>query len=273
MGTNTVGKKRIGLALSGGGWRGIAHIGVLKSLEKHGIQIDYIAGTSIGALVGGLFDYFGNADDLEKFFLNFGYRDLFKTTADPKLRNGLLNGKKLEKYINQLTNNKMVEDLKIPYCAVASDMLSGESHYIKKGSLSEAIRTSISIPLVFQPVKKDGMRLIDGGASENVPVRCVKEMGADIVIGVYVNSAFFPVKEDEVNTSAKIAVVSARVMLNKMSESLLSEADIQIKPRIAKKNSDTGLGYFLKFVREKDLIKTGEEATEILINEIKDKIR
>lgn len=268
MGKNVKNRKSVGLALGGGGWRGIAHIGVLKVLEQHNIPIDYIAGTSIGSLVGGLYDYFGSAQELEKFILKFGYRDLFKATSDPKLKNGLLSGEKLVNYLNKLTKNTRIEDLPIPFCAVTSDMISGNSHYIKNGKLSEAIRASISIPLVFRPVKSKGMYLIDGGATENIPVNCLKAMGADITIGVHVNSAFFPVSEKDVSSSAKIAVVSARIMLNKMSERLLSQADIAIEPKIPKKVSGSGLGYFLNFVKEKGLIRTGEEAANQVINKI-----
>ncbi|MBW6441901.1 patatin-like phospholipase family protein [Patescibacteria group bacterium] len=265
--------KKIGLALSGGGWRGLAHVGVLKVLEENNIPIDYIAGASAGALMGGLYCYFGNSTDLEKFILDFGYKDLFKIISDPKMKSGLLKGRKITDYLKQATNNSDIENLKIPFCAVASDIISGESYYMSKGNLAEAIKTSGSIPLVFQPSKIDGKVLIDGGATENVPVKCVKEMGADFVIAVSVNTAYFPVKEEDVNSSTKIAVVSTRTMLKKLSEILASEADIVIEPKISKKKVGVGVSYFLEFVREKDIIKVGEKATAESIQEIKRKIK
>ena len=266
-------RKKIGLALSGGGWRGLTHVGVLKILEENNIPIDFIAGTSAGALIGGLYCYFGNSKDLEKFILDFGYRDLFKIISDPRLKSGLLKGKKFQNYLNKVTKNSDVEDLKIPFCAVATDILSGNPYYIKKGDLAKAIKASVSIPLLFTPSKTDGKVLIDGGAIENVPVRCVKEMGADFVIAVSVNTAYFPVKEGDVNSSAKIAVVSTRAMLKQMSEMLASEADIIIEPKISKKKVEMGVSYFLEFVREKDIIKIGERTTQDKLKDIIKKIK
>ena len=131
-------KKKIGLALSGGGWRGLAHIGVLKVLEENNIPIDFIAGTSAGALVGGLYSYFGNSKDLEEFVLKFGYKDLFKIVADPKLKSGLIKGDRLIRYLNKLTDNANIEDLRIPFRAVSTDLLTGKTYYFKKGNIEYA---------------------------------------------------------------------------------------------------------------------------------------
>lgn len=269
MKTNKNKKKvKIGLALSGGGWRGLAHVGVLKVLEKYNIPIDLIAGSSAGALFGGLYSYYGNSKDLEEFIIKFGYRDLFKIIADPKLKSGLIKGRNMIKYLNKHTEKALIEDLKVPFTAVASDVLTAKSYYFKKGNLSEAIKTSASIPLLFQPTIKGDMVLIDGGATENVPVRCAKDMGADIVIAVSVNTAYFPLEKSQVKTSTNLAVASARTVLDRFSEILSNEADITIKPKISKKKVEVGISYFLEFVREKDIIKTGEKAAEDKIEEI-----
>ncbi len=265
--------KKVGVALSGGGWRGLAHVGVLKVLEKNNIPIDFIAGSSAGALVGGLYSYFGNAEELEKFIIKFGYRDMLKIVSDPKLKSGILKGNKMIKYLNEITKNANIEDLKIPFQAVSTDILTAKSFYFKEGNLAEAIKASASIPLIFQPTKKDGMVLIDGGATENVPVRCAKNMGADFVIASSVNTIYFPLREDEVNTSGKIAIASTRTMLNTLSEILAKEADIIIEPKVLRKKVKIAVSYFLEFVREKDIIKIGEQATEELIPTIIEKIR
>ena len=188
-------RKKVGLALSGGGWRGIAHVGVLKALEENNIPIDFIAGTSAGALFGGLYSYFGNYKELENFVTKFGYRDLFKAVGDPRMRKGILKGQRMIKYLNELTNHAKIEDLKIPFSAVTTDLLTAKPHYIRNGNLSEAIRASISIPMLFQPLNKNGMKLVDGGIVENLPIKCVKDMGAKIVIAVDVNTAYFPLKK------------------------------------------------------------------------------
>jgi NTE family protein len=267
-------RKKVGLALSGGGWRGIAHIGVLKALEENNIPIDFIAGTSAGALFGGLYSYFGNYKELENFVTKFGYRDLFKAVVDPRIRGGFLKGQKMVKYLNDLTNHAKIEDLKIPFSAVTTDLITSNTHYIRDGKLSEAIRASVSIPLVFRPVNKDGMKLVDGGVTENIPIKCVKDMGADIVIATNVNTTVFPVTEKDLNSTRKIAAISARAVLNTLSDVLSLEADVLIEPKIKSKNKTSfGVSYFLEFVKEKDIIKTGEEATKESMKDIKKFLR
>ena len=266
-------KKKIGLALSGGGWRGIAHVGVLKALEENNIPIDFIAGTSAGALFGGLYSYFGNYKELENFVIRFGYRDLFKAVGDPRIRGGFLKGQKMIKYLNELTNHAKIEDLKIPFSAVTTDLLTAKPHYMRNGNLSEAIRASISIPMLFQPLNKDGMKLVDGGIVENLPIKCVKDMGAEIGIAVDVNTAYFPLKENDLNSTKKITMASIRAVLNKVSESLSLEADVLIEPKISKNKDSSGVRYFLEFVKEKDIIKTGYESTEKSVKKIKSLLR
>lgn len=265
--TNT--RKKVGLALSGGGWRGMAHIGVLKVLEKNNIPIDFIAGTSAGALMGGLYSYYGNIDQLEEFVLKFGYKDLFKMITDPRLKTGIIKGQKIIKYINEKTNYVNIEDLKIPFSAVASDLVSGKPYYFKKGSLAEAIRTSISIPLLFQPTQKDGMILIDGGATENVPVNCLKEMGAEYIIASNVNSGIFPLGPGMIKNAGNIALVSTRTMLNTLSDILTSQVDFAIESKIPIEKMKIGVGYFLEFIKEKEVIAIGERAAESSIKELK----
>jgi len=136
--------------------------------------------------------------------------------------------------------------------------------------LSEAIRASVSIPLIFRPVNKNGMKLVDGGVTENVPIKCVKDMGADIIIAVDVNTAYFPVTEKDLNSTRQIAVVSARAVLNTLSDFLSLEADVLIEPKVNSKNKTSiGVGYFLEFVKEKDIIRVGEESAEKSMKEIK----
>lgn len=262
-------RKKVGLALSGGGWRGMAHIGVLKVLEKNNIPIDFIAGTSAGALMGGLYSYYGNIEQLEDFVIKFGYKDLLKMITDPRLKTGIIKGQKIINYINGKTNNVNIEDLKIPFVAVASDLITGKPYYFKKGNLAEAIRTSISIPLLFQPSHKDGMVLIDGGATENVPVNCVKEMGANFVIASNVNSGFFPIKQDTIKNAGNVALVSTRTMLNSLSDILTAQADFAIESKIPIEKMKIGVGYFLEFIKEKEVIAIGEKAAEKSIEELK----
>jgi len=190
--------------------------------------------------------------------------------GDPRIRGGFLKGQKMIKYLNELTNHAKIEDLKIPFSAVTTDLITSKSHYIRDGKLSEAIRASVSIPLIFRPVNKNGMKLVDGGVTENVPIKCVKDMGADIIIAVDVNTAYFPVTEKDLNSTRQIAVVSARAVLNTLSDFLSLEADVLIEPKVNSKNKTSiGVGYFLEFVKEKDIIRVGEESAEKSMKEIK----
>ncbi|KKS02123.1 MAG: Phospholipase, patatin family, partial [candidate division WWE3 bacterium GW2011_GWC2_41_23] len=152
--------KKVGLALGSGGWRGLAHIGVIKVLEKNGISIDYITGSSVGALIGGLYAYYGSVDELEKIVENIRYRDMINALSDPRAELGLLKGNKFVAFLEGYLKGAKIEDLKIPFKAATTDILTGETVYLEKGNLATAIRASISIPLVLAPVEIEGRKLV-----------------------------------------------------------------------------------------------------------------
>jgi len=174
-------KPKIGIALSGGAARGIAHIGILKILEKEKIPIDYVAGTSIGALIGGLYCTGINTKHMEKIISTTKWRKLVDFTI-PKT--GLMAGKKIERYIESLVQNKDFKDLKIPLSIIATELNRGEKIVFNQGNLTKAIKASISFPGVFEPMIDDESIFVDGGLVDPIPVDVVKEMGADIVIAV-----------------------------------------------------------------------------------------
>ncbi len=182
-------QKRVGLALGGGSARGWAHVGVIKALTEAGIPIHCIAGTSIGSLVGGFYAS-GSLDNLERFAKEMKWNTVLRYLDVKIPRQGLLEGKKILKFLRETLKIKRVENLSIPYCAVATDLVTGEEIRIRKGNLVEAIRASISIPGLFDPIKKQGRWLVDGGLVNPVPVNAVRAMGADIVIAVDLNHEF-----------------------------------------------------------------------------------
>ncbi|MFC1624941.1 patatin-like phospholipase family protein [Patescibacteria group bacterium] len=263
--------KKVGLALGSGGWKGLAHVGVIKTLEKAGIPIDYVAGSSAGSLIGGLYSSFGNSEKLENFFLNFGYRDLLKIFSDPHLKSGLLKGDKAAKYLNKITKDKDIEDLDIKFCSVSTDLITGKTVYIRHGNLAQSIRASCSVPILFDPQKRRGKILIDGASTEPVPVRAVREMGADFVIAVNLNTGLFPMKEEDFVYKTRILLATNRAMIDKLAEYNCREADVVITPRISKQKfiSKLRLEWFLKFVKEKEVIEDGVEAAEKKITMIK----
>lgn len=177
-------KPKVGLALGSGGARGIAHVGVLDVFEKENIPIDYIAGSSMGSLVGALFALGHSATDLEELASLFK-RKYFVDFTVPKM--GLINGKRIEELIYMLTQGKNIEDLEIPLSIVTTDLQKGRSVILDSGSISKAVRASISIPGIFVPVQYDGKILVDGGIVDRVPIQAVRNMGADIVIAVDVS--------------------------------------------------------------------------------------
>ena len=180
-------KQKIGLALGSGSARGWAHIGVIEALTEAGVEIDCVAGTSIGAVVGAVFAS-GNLDSLKEVVLQFDWKQIlgFLDVVFPK--SGLIDGKKVTDFLRHHMQEKAIGDLATPFCAVSTNLADGQEVVISKGDLIEAVRASISLPGIFTPVKKDGMVLIDGGLVDPVPVSVVRAMGADYVIAVDLNS-------------------------------------------------------------------------------------
>ena len=181
--------KKLGLALGGGGARGCAHIGILKSLTLAGIRIDYIAGTSIGSVVGGAFAS-GDIERFEKYLLEVKWTDVVRhfDLGVPHL--GLFKGNKLVKLLEQLITRKKFNQLNLPLLVVATNLDTGEEVRIGRGKVIDAIRASIAIPGIFTPFKKGKQYLIDGGVVNPMPVDAVREMGAEIVIGVDLSYEF-----------------------------------------------------------------------------------
>ena len=176
--------KKIGLALGGGAARGLAHIGVLKALVENNVPIDVIAGTSIGALVGACFAKDGEINTLEEIVLNIDWRQL-ALLLDPNLallKKGFIHGEKIKELLCSIIGDIEFKDLKIPFRVIATDVITGKEVVIDSGSVTEAVRASISIPVIFTPVKFENKFLVDGGIVNPVPVNIVRNMEAEIII-------------------------------------------------------------------------------------------
>lgn len=178
-------KLKIGLALSGGAVWGISHIGVLKAFEDNQIPISFIGGTSIGALIGALYAAGMTVAELESLALNTQWKDISKLSL---LFRGLLSNEPMEQYIENLVGNLTFDDLKIPFQAVATDLITGEEVILKSGKLATALRATTAIPGIYQPVQIENKTLVDGGIVNNVPIQMVRNMGADLVVGVSLSS-------------------------------------------------------------------------------------
>ncbi len=180
---NNMGKKKIGLALGGGGARGLAHIGVLKVLEENNIHIDYISGTSMGAIIGAMYSSQPNIKKIEKEVLELDWKSLFDYSIPTR---GLIKGEKIEKFLREKLGNLEFKDLKIPLLITAFDLLEKREVVFSKGDLVKAIRASISIPGFFVPVTNNGRILVDGGLVDSIPTE-ILDKKTDIILAVNVN--------------------------------------------------------------------------------------
>lgn len=176
----------IGVALGCGSARGLAHIGVLKVLEKNQIPIDVITGTSMGAFIGGVYASGVSVEDMEEISLSTDWKLTAKMFAPTISFSGFVDGKRIKEFLINFIGNKNIEDLDKKFACVSTDILTGEEVVIDKGPLIDAIRASISIPAVFTPVYYGNRYLVDGGIVNPVPVDLARKMGADIVIAVNV---------------------------------------------------------------------------------------
>lgn len=179
--------KNIALVLSGGGARGMAHIGVIEELMKRGYKITSIAGTSMGALIGGVYAK-GKLDEFKNWITSLDQLEVFKLVDLTLGKGGLVKGEKVLNKMKEFIPDSNIEDLPIPYSATAVDIIKHEEVVFRSGSLYEAIRASIAIPTVFTPVKKDGATLVDGGVMNNVPITNIKRTEGDQLVVVYVNA-------------------------------------------------------------------------------------
>jgi NTE family protein len=285
---------KIGLVLSGGAARGLAHVGVLKALEEQGIHIDAIAGTSMGAVIGGLYASGYKIDELEKLALSIDWQEAlsdsparedvpFRRKQDDRdflvrqklsfrddgslgLPLGVIQGQNLALLLESLlAHSSDVRDfdkLPIPFRAVATDIVSGEKVVFRKGHLPQVIRASMSIPAVFAPVEINGQLLVDGGMVDNIPVDVAREMGVDLVIVVDIGTPLRGRKE--LNTVFDILNQSITLMTRSNSEvqlATLKPDDVLIKPSLASIGATD-------FGRSEEIINAGYRATQILENRL-----
>jgi len=258
---------KIGLALGSGSTRGYAHIGVIKILEKNKIPIDFIAGTSVGAMIGSVYAFCKNSHKLEKIILSPSWRQVI-SFIDPSLRGGLIDGNKIRKFINDNIKKSTFNKLKIPFKIVATDFQTAEPIEISKGNVAAAVQASISVPLFFKPVLLQERMLWDGGLSESVPVETVRKMGADIVIAVNLdNKSRFNKERNIGNNPYLIALKTIKYFQYHLAKNCVKSADIVINPLI-KDPSLFGWRKILKGEGETGILE-GQKAARLVLPMIK----
>jgi len=254
-------KPRIGLALGGGAAKGFAHIGVIKMLEANGIHPDVVAGTSAGSVVGALY-----ASGMDPFQMQEQAFALDETKIrDVSLfsgSGGLVQGQKLQDYVNQLVGNRSMEKLKLPFAAVSTQLEDGHRTVFVRGNTGQAVRASSSIPGVFQPVEINGKHYVDGGVVSPVPVDAARQLGADFVIAVDIST-----KASGNNPNGMLGVVgqSISIMGQKLGEQELARANVVIRPKV----NQIGAA---DFEQKNQAILEGERATMAAMPGIKAKL-
>ena len=226
-------KQKIALVLSGGGAKGLAHIGVIEELEKQGFEISSIAGTSMGSVVGAVYAL-GKMEEFKQWMYSFDKIDVFKLLDFTFSSQGLIKGDKVFKKMKGFINDSNIEELKIPFTAVAVDVINKKEVVFDKGGIYNAIRASVAIPTVITPVKtKEGL-LVDGGVLNNIPFSRVKRTEGDILVGVNVN-ANIPIIEPKI--SEKDNDIRKYAYLKKINEFRLYFSKIYSKEK-------ENIGYF-----------------------------
>jgi NTE family protein len=177
---------KTGIALGGGGAKGLAHIGALKVLEEHGIVPDMVSGTSIGALIGALYILRGSIGAVEEYALSFENSNLYPHLAPRPSISGMISEKRIHAFLSGLFAARRIEELERPFFCPAADIRSGREVMFASGSLKRAVRASISVPVIFKPVRLRGRYLVDGGLLNPVPVDVLKANGSDYTIAVNV---------------------------------------------------------------------------------------
>ncbi|WP_295937198.1 patatin-like phospholipase family protein [uncultured Alistipes sp.] len=257
-------KKRAALVLAGGGARGIAHIGAIEELESRGYEIHAVAGTSMGALVGGMYAS-GNLEPFKEWMYTLDKYKVFHLVDLALSTEGLVKGTRVMNAMKELVPDIGIEQLSLPFVAVAADLLTGHEVVLDHGGLYDAIRASISIPSVFQPVHLEEMVLVDGGTVNPLPLNRVHREPGDVLVGVDV-SAPFSAAAKKVKKSLnyyKVLTASSDIMQQHISR-LMSAL---YKPDLLIELPADSFGVF-EFYRAKEIVEAGRLATRAALERI-----
>jgi NTE family protein len=285
-------RPRVGLVLSGGGARGVAQVGVIRELERSGVPIDFIAATSIGSIIGGLYASGYTTTELEsicvhtdwdevlsladetkrtdlyldqKLAVQRGFLVLRFEGLEPVLPSAVSSGQRLTEYLSNLTLQAIYhpyptfDELRIPFRAMTTDLVSGHRVILRSGSLAEALRASATVPLLFDPVERDSMRLVDGGLLSNIPVDVARAFGCDIVIAV--NSASGLRSAGEMKAPWETADQIMGIMMGPANALQLARADVVVTPEVGRHLSSNFGGL-------DSLILQGEAAAAAVVRSI-----
>jgi NTE family protein len=248
-------RPKVGLALGGGFARGIAHIGVLRVLEENEIPIDFIAGTSVGALIAATYASGTSLDEMERQGNATRFSDFGRWTLS---RMGMASNERLEHFLHKFTPAQYFSQMKIPLSIVAADLLTGESVHFTDGEIGPALRASCAYPGLFLPVEYRDRVLVDGFLTETVPAEAARDLGAELVIGVHLEPGLLKSKPrntiEVISRSFSIIQTTARQLWH-------NDVDILIEPEVHHIQWD-------EFVKTPQLVAAGEAATRAVVPKI-----
>jgi len=249
-------RPKVGLALGGGFARGIAHIGVIRVFEQTGIPIDFIAGTSVGALIAAAYASGTSLEDMARQGEETRFRDFGRWTVS---RLGMASNERLEHFLHKFTTAKLFEEMKIPLCIVATDLISGESVYFTTGEIGPALRASCAYPGLFLPVEYRNHVLADGFLTEAVPAPAVRKMGADFVISVHLEPGLL---DSRPRNTIEVISRSFSIVQTCSVQPWRAATDILISPDVHHVLWD-------EFAKTQQLIVAGQDAAHAALPRIK----
>jgi NTE family protein len=253
-------RPKVALVLGGGAARGFAHVGVIRALEQEKIPIDLVVGTSVGSLIGAIYAADLNSFDLEWTAFSLQKDDLFDYgVLTAVMGMGLAKGDKLEAFVKSKVATENIEQLKLPFAAVATDLNWGTKVVLDRGSLARAVRASSAIPGVFQPVSHMGKILVDGGVVDNIPISVARAKGADIVVAVDISEN---VGNTNITNLVDVMLQAANIMFALNVEHSKRDADVLVSPKVG----DVGM---LDFGQKKRCMQAGIDAGRAAVPEIR----
>jgi NTE family protein len=241
------GRPKVGLALGGGFARGIAHIGVLRVLEEHDVQIDFIAGTSVGALIAATYASGTSLDEMERHGGDTRFRDFGRWTLS---RMGMASNERIEHFLQKFTTARYFHEMKVPLSIVATDLITGNSVHFTDGEIGPALRASCAYP---------GLFLVDGFLTETVPAEAARELGANLVIGVHLEPGLLDTRP---RNTIEVISRSFSILQTSASQRWRTDVDILIEPNVHHVLWD-------EFVKTPEMVAAGEAATRAAMPRIK----
>jgi len=247
----------VAFVLGGGGARGFAHVGALKVLDQAGIRADVVVGTSVGSLVGALYAGGIRNDELVEAALVVQREQLVDFVFPNR---GFIDGERLQAYVDRVLHGRLIEELDLPFVAVATELRSGNMVAFNRGDTGMAVRASCSVPVVFQPALVEGREYVDGGLRSPVPVKLARSLGADVVIAVDVSR--LPGDRSDFGSSTAMLSQAFVVMEHALATEETKLADVVIRPNLAKVPA-TDLS------ARADAIREGEESARAALPQIR----